>query len=157
MHVCCLCTYTHCIIKWINFNIFLPSMLKLPKWSLPEKCCMPFSSLLCMLYVMLISSYSKKITLIIFREECKLWHFILCTFIQCPVLSSLLGTNILIILLSNILNLCSSWRMRDQVSRSYTTSKIICLYTLTFTILDKRWENNFELNSSKHSLYLICS
>jgi hypothetical protein len=63
---------------------------------------------------------------IIFCEQYKLWSSSL----------SLLCPNILIsTLFSNILNLCSSLNVRDQVSHPYKTCKIIVLYILIFTLL----------------------
>jgi hypothetical protein len=54
----------------------------------------------------------------------------LCSFLHFPVTSALFGPNILLntlnTLFSNILSLCSSFKVRDQVSYSYkTTDKII--------------------------------
>jgi hypothetical protein len=67
------------------------------------------------------------IILIILGEEDKLWSSSLCSFLQSPVTYSLFGPNILLnTLFSNILSLCSSLNVRDQVSRPYrTTSKIV--------------------------------
>jgi hypothetical protein len=60
---------------------------------------------------------------------------LLCNLLQSPVASSLLGPNILLsTLFSNILSLCSSLSVRDQVSHPYqTTGNIIVLhYSLLF-------------------------
>jgi hypothetical protein len=57
------------------------------------------------------------ITLIIFWEDCTLWSFSLRSLSQPPTTSSLLGPNILLsTLFSDILNLCSSLRMRDPAN-----------------------------------------
>jgi hypothetical protein len=60
------------------------------------------------------------IILIIFGEDYTLWSSWLCSFLQPPVTSSLLGPNIFLsTLFSNTLNLCSSLNMRDQISHAY--------------------------------------
>jgi hypothetical protein len=63
----------------------------------------------------------------------------LCNFLQSPVTSSLLGLNILLrTLLSNTLSLCSSLNVRDQVSHPHkTTGRIMVLFSLAFTFLDR--------------------
>jgi hypothetical protein len=57
--------------------------------------------------------------------------------------SSLSGPNILLnILFSKILSLCSSPKVRDQVSHPYsTTEKITVLYVLIFSYFYKRRED----------------
>jgi hypothetical protein len=67
----------------------------------------------------------------------------LCNFLHSPVTSSLLGPSILLrTLFSNTVSLFSSLNVRDQVSHSYkTTGRIMVLYILTFTFLDKRRED----------------
>jgi hypothetical protein len=59
---------------------------------------------------------------------------------------------ILSALFTNIINLCSSLHVRDQVSHPFrTTGKIIILYILIFTSLTTDWESEgFELNGNKH-------
>jgi hypothetical protein len=52
----------------------------------------------------------------------KLWSSSLCSLLQPPATSSLLGPNILLsTLFSNTLNLCSSLSVRYQVSHPYNT------------------------------------
>jgi hypothetical protein len=83
------------------------------------------------------------IYLIICGEEYKIWSSSLYNFQHSPVISSLLGPNILLrTLFSNTLSLCSSLNVRDQISDPYkTTSRIMFFYILTFTFLDKRRED----------------
>jgi hypothetical protein len=68
------------------------------------------------------------ITLIILGEEYKPCSSSLCSFLQPPGTSSLLGPNILLsTLFSNTINLCSARNVRDQVSHPYkTTGKSLC-------------------------------
>jgi hypothetical protein len=60
----------------------------------------------------------------------KLWSSSLCSFLQPPVTSSLLGPNILVsTLFLNTLSLCSSLNVRYLVSHSWgTTGKIIAFF-----------------------------
>jgi hypothetical protein len=63
------------------------------------------------------------ITLTILGEEYKPCSSSVCSFLQPPVTSSLLGSNILLsTLFSNTLNLCSSLNVKDQVSHPYKTT-----------------------------------
>jgi hypothetical protein len=85
-----------------------------------------------------------------FCEEYILWSSSLWNCIQHPVASSLSGQNILLSnLYSNILNLCYSFAVKDQISYPYIkTGTIIVLNILIFKFLDRRqW---FELNGRKH-------
>lgn len=62
------------------------------------------------------------------------------SFLRPHVTYSLSGTNILLsALFSDILNQCSSLKMRDQVSKQYKTEgKIMLAYILVFTFLEHR-------------------
>jgi hypothetical protein len=81
------------------------------------------------------------LTLTIFCEEYRLWSSSLCSFLYDPS-SSLLGPNILNSLFSKTLSLCSSLKVRDQVSHPYsTTDKITVLYILIFRFFDMRRED----------------
>ena len=58
--------------------------------------------------------------LIMLDEEYNACSSVLCNFLYSPVISSLLATNIfLCTLFLNTLNLCSSLKVRDQVSQPY--------------------------------------
>jgi len=124
----------------IHFNIILLSMSRPQKWSLLFK----FSdhNFVCIFHLshpILLGL----ITLIIIGKEYKRCS-LLCTFLHPPVTSSLVGPNILLsTLFSNTLNLCSSHRVRDQVSHPHRTSKIMVLYTIISTFLDRRQDERF--------------
>ena len=70
--------------------------------------------------------------LIMLGEEYNACSSGLCNFLHSPVISSFLVPNIFrSISFSNTLNLCSSLKVRDQVSKPYnTTGSIIVLYVL---------------------------
>jgi hypothetical protein len=68
-----------------------------------------------------------------------------------PVTSSLLGpNNLLSTLLSNTLNLSSSFSESDNVPHSYRLN-------YSFTQFNRQEHTDFELNDSKHSLKITCS
>jgi hypothetical protein len=81
------------------------------------------------------------ITLTIFGEEYRLLSSSLCNFLHDPS-SSLLGPNILNTQFSKTVSLCSSLKVRDQVSHPYNkTGKITVLYILIFRFFDMRRED----------------
>jgi hypothetical protein len=78
------------------------------------------------------------ICLMILGDDYKLWSFSLRNLLHSPVTPNI----VLRILFSNILSLCPSLNVRDQVSHPYkTTGRIIVLYILTFTFRDSRRED----------------
>jgi hypothetical protein len=104
------------------------------------------------------------ITRIIFGDEYSSSSSSLCSLLHPSVASSLLGPNILLsTLFSNILSLCSSCSVTDQLSHPYkTTGKIIVLCTLIFVFLDsnlehKRFCTEWYQALSDFSLLLISS
>ncbi|KAJ4448798.1 hypothetical protein ANN_00189 [Periplaneta americana] len=79
----------------------------------------------------------------IIDEEYNACSSALCNFLHSPVTSSCLAPNIFLsTLFSNTLNLCSSLRVRVQVSQPYrTTGNITVLYILTFRFFDSRLDD----------------
>jgi len=70
------------------------------------------------------------------------WNFSLCSLLQPPATSSLLGLNIpLSALFSKTLNLRSSLSVRDQVSHLYKTRKTIFFNILIIKFWETTWEN----------------
>ena len=85
--------------------------------------------------------------LILLGEEYNAHSSPLCKFLHSPVILSLLASNIfLCTLFSNIYNLFSPLKVREQVSQPYnTTDSIIVLSVLTFTFLESRRGDNIFL------------
>ena len=83
------------------------------------------------------------VTRTILGEEYRSFSSSLCSFLNSPFTSSLLGPNILLItLFSNTHGLHSSLNVSDQVSHPYKTKgKLIVLHILTFIFLDSKLED----------------
>ena len=96
------------------------------------------------------------ITHTILGEEYKSFSSSLCSLLQSPVTSSLLGPNILLnTMFLNTLSFRSSLNVSDQVSHLYkTTGKIIVPYILIFKFLDSKKYINLKLNFY-HMWYLV--
>jgi hypothetical protein len=99
------------------------------------------------------------IILIINGEEYKLWNSSSCKFFQPPIFSSLLGSYILLrTLFSNILSLCSSFNVRDQLhTYKKTTEKLRCLNIFFNFYAFRQKKKCSELHGSKHYPKVICS
>ena len=97
-------------------------------------------------------------------EKYRQLTFLLCSFLNSPGTSSLLGPNILLsTLFSNSLSLRSSHAIGDPVSHPYKTrGKIILLYILNFIFLDRKLEDQrlcaeWQQTFPEFSLFLIYS
>jgi hypothetical protein len=100
------------------------------------------------------------ITRTILGEQCRSLSSSLCSFLHCPVTSSLLHPNILLnTLFSNNVSLRSSFNVHDQVPHPYkTTCKITILYIEIFKLLDSKLEDKiFCTNDNQHSVTSTCS
>ena len=142
----------------VSFNIILPSMPRLFKWSLslrfPDQ--NPLSIPLFPPYVSHsapISFFLILIIQIIFYEGYKSWYPLTVQYPSAPC-SSLLGPNtFLSTLSSHILTLCSSLKEKDQVSHPYKAKgKIIFVDIVTSMFLGKQngKTKNSEPNGSRH-------
>jgi hypothetical protein len=81
------------------------------------------------------------VTVLILSKEYKLWSSSLCSFLQPPVTSSLLGQNIpLSALFSNNLSLCSFLNVRDHVLHSYKNRQIYnFVYSNVYVLRPQTW------------------
>jgi hypothetical protein len=108
----------------------------------------------CILHVLSISSSLIYLPVILCTEY-KPWNSSLCYFLQPPITSSLLGSNILpSTLFSNILNLGCSLNVTDQVPYPHKTSgKITILYTFILMLhIANRTTKDHETHSTNNSM-----
>ena len=108
----------------LHHNIYLPSTTRSSKWSLflrfphqhPVYALLSIICSTCPAHLILLDF----ITWTISGEEQRSLSSSLCSFLHCPVTSSLLGSsNLLSTLFSNTLTLCSSLNVGDQFQHQY--------------------------------------
>jgi len=98
------------------------------------------------------------ITQIILGGKNKSLSSSLCSFLNSPVASSLLGPNILLsTLFSNTLSLRSSLNVSDQVPQPYTTrGKTVLLCILIFVFLDSNLKDKDSAPNDSNAIYYSC-
>jgi hypothetical protein len=99
------------------------------------------------------------ITQIIFGDDYASLSSSLCSLLHFPVNTFFLGPHILLsTLFLNFLNLCSSFNVRDNVSRAYKTAgKIIVLRILIFIYFNSKLDTKDSApNDNKHSPASVC-
>jgi len=148
----------------IHLNIILPSTLGSPKWSFslkfPHQNPVYTSSIPNTRYIPRPSHSSRFVHPISFGEQYRSFAPSLCSFHLFPVISPLLGPNILLsTLFSDTLSLRSSRNVSDRFSHPYrTTGKIIILCIVIFKFLYSNLEGRDSApNDSKRSVTFVCS
>ena len=135
----------------IHLNIILPSTPGSPQWSLSPR--FPhqnpvYASPLTNTRYMRRPSHSRFYHPHNIGWGVQIIKLLICNFLQSPVTSSLLGTNIL-------LNLHPSLNVSDQFSHPHkTTGKIIVLYILILKFLDSKLEDKRFLTVEEIALKL---
>ena len=129
----------------IHLNIILPHTPGSSKWSLSIR--FPhlnhvYTSRLPHITTCPAHLILNLITRTILGEEYRSLSSSLCSFLHYPVISSLLGPNILLNTpFPNTFSLISSFNVSDHISHSYTTGKIIVLSIINFKFLDSEMED----------------
>jgi hypothetical protein len=94
------------------------------------------------------------ICLIIFGDEFKIWSFSLCNFLYSSVTSSIFGPDIFLgTLFSNTLSLCSSLKVRDQISHPFKiTGRLwFCIFFYLYIPWGQERRQKTEPHDRKHS------
>ena len=146
----------------IHFNIIPTSMPRSSKSFYPTS--VPTTTLYALLFFAICATCPTHFTLyfitwIMPDNQYRSWHSSLCSLLQSPLISSLLGPIIFLsTLFSYTLGLCSSLNITHQVSNPYeTTGQItgLCIFILMFLGRMQKTTNS-GLNASSSFLNWIC-